>query len=128
MAVAASEGWSTLCTAREVAALDFGISVHSVTCLHDVYYVRVCITFPLVAWPMSVWWGRHHASIIYDQQWNSITSQDHLNLSRSYILRQAIGAFVYHDLRKSNDVVVILVQGQWSHRPPLIINVPEAGQ
>ena len=34
--------------------------------------------------------------------------------------RQTIGAFVYHDLRKSNDVVIILVQGRWSHRPPLM--------
>ena len=31
---------------------------------------------------------------------------------------QTIGAFVYHDLRKSNDVVIVLVQGRWSHRPP----------
>ena len=40
--------------------------------------------------------------------------------------RQTIGAFVYHDLRKSNDVVIILVQGRWSHRPPLMY--PETEQ
>ena len=40
--------------------------------------------------------------------------------------RQTIGAFVCHDLRKSNDVVIILVQGRWSHRPPLMY--PETKQ
>ena len=39
---------------------------------------------------------------------------------------QTIGAFVYHDLRKSNDVVIVLVQGRWSHRPPL--TYPETEQ
>ena len=40
--------------------------------------------------------------------------------------RQTIGAFVYHDLRKSNDVVIILVLGRWPHRPPLMY--PETEQ
>ena len=39
--------------------------------------------------------------------------------------RQTIGVFVYHDLRKSNDVVIILVQGRWSHRPPLMYRETE---
>lgn len=49
-----------------------------------------------------------------------------VRLERNGVIRQTIGAFVYHDLRKSNDVVIILVQGRWSHRPPLMY--PETEQ
>ena len=72
-----------------------------------------------------------HISLFTDLAFNH---SDHLRCKKYALhstadvqaFRQTIGAFVYHDVRKSNDVVIILVQGRWSHRPPL--TYPETEQ
>ena len=47
----------------------------------------------------------------FDENPTWSTSYTHRRGSQAF--RQTIGEFVYHDLRKSNDVI-ILVQGRWS--------------